>query len=456
MPIAIILVGAVLAALIGYKLWEWSKTRPATATATPTKKWAKSVELEIEESIQEVEGDWPYVRTMPLFYVAILASICMIYLDYKAAATVGPIMGFMFIVCDLALPYFAMTGTNSTGNWNGFVNNKGDSRIRMPMIIGATVMSLIVVIITTSEQATQVNAKNDITIGSIETTKANITAWKQQRDSIPVDRGYDALSALADTEEELAKREAGRTRCGPKCDAHTKAAADYRARAEQAKLKDELTGKIEAATKKLTSMDTPRNDGNMLAEFGSDFVGLPKDHVAKWSNMVLGLIFVILTTMMWLFVDFSANRAKQRKLQQALEEADRQREAAGLPKKYTVSDVPQIEDQRAGTAGDTIIVNAEAIRINFANDPDLLKVNDLFGSVVQPLQDAETTIPDLYREFRLGELRKSATAQYMTETTMRQKLSIIAQNREDVALSADGRVLGWVLAAAVAKAEAAE
>ncbi len=456
MPIAIILVGAVLAALIGYKLWEWSKTRPVAATAAPAKKWAKSVELEIEESIQEVEGDWPYLKTMPLFYVAILASCCMLYLDYKSAATVGWVMAALFIVCDFALPYLALMGTRNTGNWYNVADDKTGSTFRMPLIIGATVMSMVVVIITTSEQATQTNAKNEITVGSIETTKANITAWKAQRDSIPVDRGYDALSALADTEETLAKREAGRTRCGPKCDAHTKAAADYRARAEQAKLKEELTGKIEAATAQLTSMDTPRTDGNMLAEFGNDFVGLPKENVAKWSNMVLGLIFVVLTTLMWLIVDWNANRAKQRKLQQALEEADRQREAAGLPKKYTVSDVPQIEDQRAATAGDTIIVNAEAIRINFANDPDLLKVNDLFGSVVQPLQGAETTIPDLYREFRLGELRKSATAQYMTETTLRQKLSIIAQNREDVALSADGRVLGWVLAAAVAKAEAAE
>jgi hypothetical protein len=149
--------------------------------------------------------------------------------------------------------------------------------------------------------------------------------------------------------------------------------------------------------------------------------------------------------LMWLIVDWNANRAKQRKLKQAIEEADRQREAAGLPKKYTVQDVPQIEDQRGTTAGDTIIVNAEAIRINFANDPDLLKVNDLFGSIVSPLEGGEISIADLYREFRLGELRKSATAQYMTETTMRQKLSIIAQNRDDVALSADGRVLGWTL-----------
>lgn len=464
----IIAIICVAAAIVGLSIYQWRKAQKADAAAEPAKParsfWEWSTEeSRIDDWVNEAEQDWPYIQKMPLFWVACLFSLGMIALDINfgwsyggnTLTLVSMVYILLFVGADLALPIVALQGTRDTGKWYEMAG--GRSTANWLLIFLFTFISMVVVIGSTSETSTVTNVKNDISIGNIKQARADLEAWNAERNAIPVDRGYDALIALAKTESELAKREQGRGGCGPKCDQHTKAAADYEARAEQAKRKEELTGKIEAARKELSSMDNVRSEGNTLAKFGSEALGIEPQVTRDWAFTFLGCLFAIGTSVLWIIVDFKANVLRKKELEKRYSVADAKRETAGLPKKYTVSGTPQIEDMtKAGTAGDTIIVNAETIKINFANDAELLKVNDLFGTLVKPVEGGSMPIPDLYRLFRLEELRKNPTASYMTETTLRQKLATIAQWRDDVTLTADAKVLGWAPADVAQKMEAAE
>lgn len=420
----------------------------------------------IDDEVRAAEHWWPYLQKSGLFYVACFFTLLMIVLDIQFGFSRGGtsvlaclVLSALFIAADLALPFVAMRSDKGTANWWDFEKSDRSYQAWF-LIIMFTIMSCIAVIGSTSEVANTTTARNTVSVEIRDQKMEQIRAWRTEKASIKNERSYAALASLADATEQDAEREGRRKRCGPKCEALKKEAKQYRARAKDAKRKEDLVAKIASAESELRGMGNHRTDEDPLASAVEGMSGGAISKQAASDNVLtfIGLLVVFGATLVWLILADQVKADMAREIKRRGEIADEMRQAQGLPRKYTATDEPlaQIED-KSGEPSETIVINMsqEDMRLRFKNDQDLLEVDELFGSLLEPIEGGSVSIADMYKAYKLATLRKNAHARYMTQPTMSQKVYLVATHRDDVQVTADGTINGWVLVQTTAS-EAAE
>ena len=446
-----------LTALLALKGWAWTKNR-ATKLAVEVKRESglifEDTESKIDDWVQDAERWWPYLQRNALFWIGCFFTLIMVVLDFdfgvsRAGLVGGIILGSLFMAADLALPFVCIKSDRGRTNWYEF--GKSDrSATSWVLICLFTVMSVFVVIGSTAEVATTSGARNVIGNTRYESTLDQIAQWQAERDKLPVDRGYEALANLAQATEEAAEREGQRGGCQSKCEALKREAAAYRARANDAKRKEELTQRIAEAQDRLRSMSNVRtdNDGFATVVEGLSSGSVSRDQTERYGLTLFGIALVIGGTLLWMTI---ADQVKAEMRRERLKRgglADRMLQNAGYAPRYSQPEQPvALIAHQPESNGDTIIVNVagqDMLKL-WPNDADLAETNALFGSLLEPVDGGSITIDELYKAYRLSVLNANSSARYMTQVTMAQKLATIAQHRDDVALTADGKIKGWVL-----------
>ena len=401
--------------------------------------------------------DWmQHLRKMPLFYVGILGTCIMLGLSVHFGMVRGEQWGVLGIVivaslfglADLAIPFIALRDATDDGKF---------SRLGTTVLIVATFMSVLAAIGSTSEIATTTAARMDGGLINRQDTIKTLEAKQNERNAIKIDRGADALAGLAKVEEELQEREASKQRggCGRRCDEHRKAAADLRAREADQRRKEQLTGEIAALKARLSGSGTheTRTDADAMATVISGMSGglISRDGFRVYALPSFSVVLVVLLALLWYYVGGMLWDAIVWERQYRAEIADTQREALGLPPKYTT---PQpatallTGPSRIDAKSDpTVVINLslEDMRRRFANDHDLLETDRLFDTLMFPAEGGSVPTAALYRAYKVATLTRDPRAFYMTQPTMAEKLRVIARHRADTVVTADGVIEGWVL-----------
>lgn len=443
---AIVGIAGVGLLLLSLKLFAVAKARPVAAGRGGGVVY-ETAASRIDLWVVGAEEWWPHLRAMPLFWVAAFATMILLFLNFHFGHSRGGmwglvILGSLFSVADLAIPFIALRDATDDGK---------RSVLGAVLLVVFTAMSFVVIIGSTAEIATTTGARADV--GAIEFQDLQkVLAQKQvERDSIPVDRGAQALNELAESTEKAAGRESNRVRCGDKCEQLTRQATDYRARAKEAERKERLTGEIEAIKKRLAGSGEQRLDSDPLATAveGLSFGYLTRDGVRAYGLTVLGLILVTGMTVMWVVVGGQLRDEIVWELTHRGGIADETRAQLGLAPKYTTTTTTTLLLPAARTTaaeqGLTINVQVADMRARFANDQDLLDTDALFERLLMRGEGGEVTIAALYRAYQVMVLTADPNSRYMTQPTMASKLMVISQHRDDVRVRADGVIEGWVL-----------
>ncbi len=454
----IVIFATALGVLVALKGWAWVKNRANTLGDRIEKRggllW-ETAESEIDDFVAEASKYRPYLEKMLLFYVGLFLTALMIAFDIKFGFSRGGftfsglVLALLFVAADLALPVVTLRSDKGTAKFWKLAASDRDP-ISWSLIVMCTLLSVFVVIGSTSEVANTTGAKTKISQLTYQQKIENIGRWKAEIARLPEDRGYTALKALADSTAEAAERESKRKYCGSKCERLKKEAAQYEARAADAKRKEELAQRIAAAELYLKNMGDARTDSDPFANTVSTFSNgaVSKDAASKYSTTLFGLIAVFICTLVWLRVADQANAQMRQEYLRRGAIGDAKRRELNLPAKFLTEEGAGAASTEAPPAlpGDTIVVNmaAEDMRRRYKNDPHLLAVDTLFGTVLVEDEDGATPTTDLYKQYREIQI-KAGELQFMTPPVMAQKLSIIAKERDDVALTADGRILGWSL-----------
>lgn len=450
---------ALVVMMLALKAWARMKARPRPVI--PLKQGGMIFETassQIDDYVIGAERWWPHLRINPVFWVAAFVTGILVALDYhfgisRAGLIFGTVLGSLFAAADIAIPFVAMRSDAGTANWYEFDRADRDP-VSWALIVIFTCMSFVVVIGSTAEVSTTTGAKKDTSAISYGELTKQLAIWQIERDNIKVDRGADALEALAKETAEAAGREEGRKYCGDKCERLKKEAVDYRSRAEDAKRKESLTGKIEAARKQLESGDVDsRMDSDPLATAieAMTFEAIKRDSVRRYGLTVIGILIVITSTLLWMVVADGLGAAIARERSRRGEIADATRASAGLPPRYTKPEAPVAllapPSTTTTAAADQIVINVSSVdmRKRYSNDPQLLETDSLFDKLLLKADGGAVSFDGLYRAYQVAILTADPNARYMTQPTMAQKLLIIARNRDDVRVTADGNILGWVL-----------
>lgn len=458
MPMAIAAVAAIAAALLILKMWAWRRSAAADPAPVPGGLIFETTASQIDDYVREAERWWPHLRVQWLFWIACLLTSILIVLNYHFGYAQGGWIGFavlgsVFALADIAIPIIALSSDKGVSKWYRF--ETADRSISAHFLIWmCTSMSLFVVLASVSDLASTTGARRDVQKLSYEETLRKIATWQQERDKIPVDRGFDALDSLAKATEEAAERESGRIRCGDKCEKLKKEAADYRARAEDAKRKERLTGMIEAAKAQLEAGGSHSQtlDTNSMATVIEGVSGglVTRDQARRFWLIPLGFGFVILSTVLWMMIADALGFAIARERARRGEIADATRAAAGLPLRYTSAEpIAMLTGPATTTTAErdsiTINISQANMRERYKNDAQLLETDNLFGTLMSQADGGSLTIEALYRAYQVAILTADPNARYMTQPTMAQKLMTIAQHRDDVQITADGVLRGWIL-----------
>lgn len=457
-------IGALIGLLVLLKVFaSVSAILAKRRAAAPTKRRGldASLEREIDERYEAALAPWPVLQVSYLFWVAVALSGIMVAFDIRygltkgaADATMAALYIMMFVACDALLPVVTfMSDRGNSGKW--WLDRPVAAWVAM---IICTLISCFVVIGSTGEIATASSAQGNIAKLGYEQRVAQLDALQKEHDGIPAEtQAPAALDELAKAKDDLSKKEAKRGYCGKKCDDARDESAAYAARAANARRKDALRQQIAAARADLEkSAPRARTQGDTLGSSLEDFTGgaIERSAVDKHAMTMFGLAIAILTTFVWAAV---SDRYQDRMVvlkERFGREADDERRMAGLPPKYiTQTEAALALASPVVPAGDTIVINsaAEDMRRRYANDPELLETDSLFGTLVVADETSMCVLATLYRAYRKRVLEMNQSARYMTEVTMAQKIRIISQHRDDVAFSADGRIKGWRLASETAK-----
>lgn len=469
----LIVVSLAISVLIAIKGYGWLQKRAASAEKKVSKlagSARSTLDSELDDWVQAAGFYWPVLRPMPLFWIAVLFAVGMIVLDIAFGLSRGGyafgvttvVYILLFVGADLALPVVAVRSDRGKGNW--YEVGTPDRSITSSLLISLfTFMSIVVVIGSTSETATLSNANVQATTNSYREINRQIQNKTAIRDSLVETRiakggmSREALEIRARETAEAAEREANRKRCGSKCEALKKEAQEWESQAANARKEEELNQELASLTAQLKEAADNRTEGDTLAKFNSDFLGIPEEYTQNWGLTFLGFFFAIGNTVLWLMVGDEAGRARAREYARRAAIADEELNTRGKPPRYTVaSEATLALPSPEAKTGDTIIVNvkAEDMRRRFSNDADLLEADALFGTLLEANEGGMVTTSDLYRLYQIDKLRNDPSARYMTQPTMVSKLFIIAQHRDDIEVTSDGRIIGWT--ARQASAQAAE
>lgn len=463
MQYAIVAVAALIACLVLLKVWaRWTAaaSKLSAIPATPHGLVFETTASQIDDYVREAERWWPHLRQQWLFWVACFLTCILIMLNFHFGYSRGGwfgfvILGSVFALADVAIPIIALSSDRGVAKWYRF-ETSDRSGVAHFVIWMCTAMSMFVVLASVSDLASSTGARKDVERLSYSETIARINVWQAERDKIPVDhRGFAALDSLATAAEEAAERESQRIRCGQICEKLKREAADFRARANDAKRKEELTAQIEQARASLAdaSHTTQTLDSDTMATAIEGVTGgaITRDQARRFWLMPLGVGFVILSTVLWMMIADGLGFAIARERERRGEIADATRATAGLAPKYTTSEPTKlIEGPKTSTtaAEDGLVINISQanMRARYKNDAELLETDSLFDRLLMAAPDGgSVTIAALYRAYQLMILSADPNARYMTQPTMAQKLMTISQHRDDVQITADGVVKGWVL-----------
>jgi hypothetical protein len=422
----------------GLRYLATEKTRPKTGGMT-----FETSSSKLDIYVVEAENWWQHLRAMPLFWVSFFCTSILIALDYRfgfdrAGIWGCIILGSLFAAAEVAIPMIAMKGD---------VKGKRDA-MSWVLLVLFTLFSTVAVIGSTAEISTTTGARNDVGVTSHADDMKRLSQLQAERDGIQMNRGFDALDKLAKTTEEAADREKDRKFCGPKCEDLKKQAAELRAQADDAKRKERLIGEIEALKTKMSGGGSElRMDSDPLASAISGMSGdaISRDQVRKYGLTLLGLLLVGGLTMLWVRVGDDLKEEIAWETAHRGEIADTARSTLGLPPKYSASADPVqlLPPPRASAATDGITINVtkiEDMRRSFANDADLLEVDSLLDRLMMRADGGRVTFAALYKAFQADH-----NAQYMTMPIMADKLFIISRYRDDVRITADGELTGWLL-----------
>jgi hypothetical protein len=468
--IFIVLAGLVL--LLSLKGMGWAKARAAKAGARVDKyagsAWT-TAESEIDDYVSDARRLWPVLHPMPLFWIAMATLAGMVALNVYFGLIVGGwqlsvvtlILILFFSAADLVLAVTAVRGDRGDGAWYEFSN--GDrSAVGWTVISICTGLSMLVVVLSTADIHRGVSAKAGVTQNKWSELQLQVDqmtlARKTLQDKRTANGGLSrqALEIQAKETAEAAEREANRKKCASKCEALKKEAQEWAAQAADARTEDELTEKIAAAQAQLGAADDIKDGSDPVEDFAAT-VGADYKTLKKWMFIAIGFTFAIVNTLLWLMVGDEAGRTRAAEYARRASIGDEKRRTLSLGPKYLTPATPQgLLPAPDAKSGDTIVVNitqAEDMRRRFANDRDLLEVDGLFGSLLEPVDGASITKTELYKLYRVDVLRRDSTARYMTEPTMVQKINTISQHRDDVKFTADGRILGWTAKATAVAAE---
>lgn len=454
---AIIAVGSALLLLLALKAWA-RRPAPAAATAPMRGFEFSSVAVQIDDEVAAAERWWPHLQRSILFWVAAFFTAILLLLDFHFGYSRGGwggffVLGSLFAAADVAIPIIALQMELAPVAFTE-IERRLRPLLSWTLLIGCTAMSCIVVIGSTAELSTTIGAAKDVEAVDYKTTMANIERWEKERDSIPVDRGAKALDELGKATAEAAEREKDRKFCGPKCEKLKNEAADLKARADEARRKERLTGDIEAAKAKLQGgggVSSVRLDSDPLATAVDALSGgyLPRTGVQRYAATVIGVLLVCLVTIVWIIVGDGLAYSIRREIKRRGAIADEARANLGLPRKYTAVEpagllaAPDVAAK--ADPGITINISAADMRKRYAHDPALLATDGLFDSLLERADGGRVSFADLYRAYQVAVLTADPNARYMTQPTMAAKLLVISQHRDDVRVTADGFVVGWVL-----------
>lgn len=471
---AIIAIAAVTGILVTLKGWAWMSARSAGAVRTVVKKGGEvwtTAESEIDDFVDAADMVYPSLKPLPLFWIAVMFSGAMIALDihfgwHRGGGKVSIealVYIMLFVGADMALPIITIKGDRGTAEWHSF--KRSDRHAASWALIGLfTFMSAVVVIGSTGEVSTVTSARNQADVGSLTETKRLIEQKTKLRDELVTRRvqnggqSREALQLRAKETAEAADREAARKYCGTKCEGLKAEAVKWKAQAADAEREEALNGELALLHTKLKSSDNLRTDDDPLAR-AAENIGIHPDTTRSWALTFLGVLFALGTTILWLIVGDAAGNARAMERERRGRIGDARRKMIGLPAKYTRAEEPTllIENKTEAT-GDTIVINMAQrdMRARFANDADLLEVDNLLGTLLVADTDADVSISAVYRAYQIALLRENPEARYMTQPTMAGKWFTIAQHRDDVSVTADGVIKGWRLRGADEAKEAAE
>jgi hypothetical protein len=440
--------------LLALKGWSAAKARAPASPSPHAGMTFRTSAGTIDRWVKGADDWWQHLKSMPLFWVGVLGTAIMVSLALHFGLVRGGhwgivgviIVAALFGIADLAIPFIALYDATDDGK---------RSMIGSALLVVATVMSIMAVIGSTSEIATTTAARMDVGLINQKDTLKTLELKQKERDAIPVDRGAQALGDLADANEKAAQREGGRTRCGDKCEALTKLAADYRARQKDANRKEQLTGEIETIKARLSGSGTneTRTDADAMATVISGMSGglIGRDSFRVYSLPVFGLILVTLLTLLWVYIGGRLHDAIVWERQYRAEIADAQRATLGLAAKFTTPllATPLLTGPKRtdANADPTVVINMNLadMRRRFANDQDLLATDQLFETLLMQGEGGSVPIAALYRAYQVASLTRDPLARYMTQPTMAAKMMVIAQHRDDMRVTADGVLEGWVL-----------
>lgn len=473
----IFIVALALAVLTSLKGWAWVRSRGKAVAATVEREGLRAatrarstLESELDDFVQDAHKVWPSIKGLPLFYIAIVTLTCMVALNVKfgwdrgghevSLATIVFIL--LFSTADVALAVLAVRGDRGTGAWYEF--KRDDRKPGERMLIGVfTVMSIFVVIGSTGDVSSQSTARNKVEQSGWQEVQRQLDQKTKLRDELVSRRvanggmSRESLEVRAKEAKDASDREAERVRCGKKCEELKSEAVKWEAQAADARKEDQLTEEIAVLHGKLKGADTIRDGSDPFEDFSS-YAGMSGGQFNKWLFILFGTAFALGNTVLWLLVGDEAGKVRAIEYRRRGEIADSERNTLGLPPKYTAPLEAQalLAPPKAEGAGDTIIVQvsaAEDMRRRFANDADLLEVDRLFGSLVDPSEGGVVTIAELYKAYQVSKLRTDPNSRYMTQPTMAAKLFTIAANRDDVKVTSDGRITGWTIKKLAAAAE---
>jgi hypothetical protein len=447
----------------------------ANKAATHAGKIWGTIESEIDDDYNKSMRLAPILQEMPLFWGVSVVLVVMLALDLnfgisRGGSDIGAIilLCLIFSIFDILLFISTLFGSPLNATPDHKEKMYGQTAGRFAFMVVATVISIYVVIGSTSETATTTAARNNANVTGIDELQKTIENKQKLRDRIATRRAQDgngesreALERIATELEEKAEREAKRGGCGWKCEKIKADAIKARARAEDAAKQEALTSEIAVLTSQLKSTDGLRGRADPVADVG-EAIGIPRKVTETWQLTVVGIALVLAFPVLLLLTKADLERRWLARHDKNGRIADfLRKDRARLPPKYiTQEDGGQLllEDKTGEPDGDTFVINmAERDMLSrFKNDEHLATVNALFSTMLEPDEDGVVTRDELHRAYKIEAL-KADLKTYMTVPVMTAKLSIIAQSRDDVALTADARILGWSFKGAEAKAvEAAE
>lgn len=455
MQIAITALAAIFVVLIALKLWARTPVKAAAKPAPAGGFEFRSLVADIDDEVRKAERWWPHLKVSVLFWVAAFFTLILLMLDFHFGFSRGGwggliVLGSLFGAADVAIPIIALQ-METAGVSSDDIERRTRPVMSWVLLVGCTIMSCIVVIGSTAELSTVIGAAKAVEAVDYKSALKNIEQWELERDKIPVDRGFKALDELAKSAEEAANREAGRVKCGQKCEALKGEATALRARANDAKRKEELIAKVGAEKARLEANGGGvRLDADPLATaIDAMTMGLlAREAVMRYAATVIGVALVCLVTLIWIIVGDGLHFAIARDLKRRGGIADDARRNLGLPAKYTAPE-PAGLLTKPEPAGDTITINVstDAMLKRYANDAALIEVNALFDSLIERAEDGRVMIGDMYRAYRVAVLSANHEARYLTQPVFAQKLVLISQHRDDVRVTADGAIVGWILKA---------